>query len=522
MLTFRRTSLRSGICVIRRTAICGNEGGHGNSPRHRLFRILAFLSLAQPGLASLSAAQTPPLPEGLDKPAEEESVDEKADQNSGLPTLPEGLGAPPAEEPVLPSGLGEPEAPSPPQAATAEPWFHDIFSGFVETRLGYRTKEDPFQEAASIAEARARLEADWSPTGATLRFSGDFVYDGVDEDRDIDLETGRGWFDLREANIVFRPLGFADVKLGRQILTWGTGDLIFINDLFPKDFRSFFIGRDEEYLKAPSDALRLSFFFDAVNLDIVYTPRFDADRFIDGTRLTFFNPARDDLVGRNAVLETRAPNDWFSDDEIAVRTYRNFGSFEIALYAYDGFWKAPAGFSASGRAVHPELRVWGASVRGPLMGGIANAELGYYDSRDDIEGDNPLIQNSEMRVLVGYEREVLPDLTIGVQYFLQRLSDYDALRRTWPDGQRVPERNHHTLTLRATKLAFNQNLILSLFNFWSPNEDDGYLRLRTSYKLTDDWLMEAGANFFYGPNEITFFGQLKTNDNVFAGIRRSF
>ena len=50
------------------------------------------------------------------------------------------------------------------------------------------------------------------------------------------------------------------------------GDLLFINDLFPKDWVSFFVGRDDEYLKAPSDSLKASFFNELFNLDFVYTP----------------------------------------------------------------------------------------------------------------------------------------------------------------------------------------------------------------------------------------------------------
>ena len=68
----------------------------------------------------------------------------------------------------------------------------------------------------------------------------------------------------------------------------------------------------------------------------------------------------------------------------------------------------------------------------------------------------------------------------------------------------------------------NQNLTLSAFNFWSPNEDDGYLRLRAGYKLSDDWLVEAGGNIFYGPQEDIFFSQLKDNTNLFIAARRSF
>ena len=96
---------------------------------------------------------------------------------------------------------------------------------------------------------------------ATIQARADFVYDELADDIEkIDLNTGDGFIDLRELNILFTPIDIMDVKAGRQILTWGTGDLLFINDLFPKDWNSFLLGRDEEYLKAPSDAVFASFF----------------------------------------------------------------------------------------------------------------------------------------------------------------------------------------------------------------------------------------------------------------------
>jgi hypothetical protein len=105
-----------------------------------------------------------------------------------------------------------------------------------------------------------------------------------------------------------------DLKIGRQILTWGTGDLLFINDLFPKDWNSFFIGRDEEYLKAPSDGIRVSLYTKLINLDIVYTPRFDADRFIDGRRISYWNETLGRRAGRDAPVKAIIPDNWFSDD----------------------------------------------------------------------------------------------------------------------------------------------------------------------------------------------------------------
>ena len=66
--------------------------------------------------------------------------------------------------------------------------------------------------------------------------------------------------------------------------------------------------------------------------------------------------------------------------------------------------------------------------RGTLGPGVANAEFGYYDSREDLEGRNPLVNNGEARFLVGYERELATELTGGFQYYLEHMLDYDAYR----------------------------------------------------------------------------------------------
>ena len=150
--------------------------------------------------------------------------------------------------------------------------------GFYEVRGGYRLQNDKYEKDMSIMEGRFQFDLASYPDWGDIKVKGDVIGDLVMEEGD---------FDLREANIFSRPTDFMDVKVGRQILTWGTGDLIFINDLFPKDWQSFFIGRDTEYLKAPSDAGKVSLFSDWANLDIVYTPQFDPDRYINGEHLIF-------------------------------------------------------------------------------------------------------------------------------------------------------------------------------------------------------------------------------------------
>jgi len=388
----------------------------------------------------------------------------------------------------------------------------DVY-GFYEVRSGYRTRKDKHEKDMSIMEQRLQLEMSSYLDWADFKVRGDITGDLVDEQAD---------FDLREAYMSTSPYDFMDLKVGRQVLTWGTGDLIFINDLFPKDWQSFFIGRDTEYLKAPSDAAKISLFSDLANLDIVYTPQFDPDRYITGDRISYWNSNLGRIAGRDAIIHTERPNRWFRDDEIALRLYKNIDNYEYALYAYRGFWKSPGGQNASvGKAIFPDLNVYGASVRGNVGKGIGNLEFGYYQSDDDQGGDNGNINNSELRFLAGYTQEIGKDLTAGLQYYIEHMMDYSQYRDSSPSGLNR-DRDRHLITLRLTKLLMNQNLRCSLFTYFSPSDKDVYMRPNINYKINDNMAVEAGANIFFGDYPDTFFGQFQNDTNIYTALRYSF
>jgi hypothetical protein len=466
-----------------------------------LILLFAFAGVAQP----------PPLPEGLgDAPSSEE------------PALPSGLepsGDADATAPPLPPGLeGAAEAPQAGEEADAASWRKQLpfpLHGYFDARAGARIQEDPAHpKDASIAETRLQLKTEKALGEIFTEFTADVYLDGIREQADLDV---------RLARLTWTPAPSIDVRVGRQVLTWGTGDMLFINDLFPKDWQSYFIGRDDEYLKAPSDAVKASWFTDLVNVELVYTPQFDRDRHITGEYISYYNP----LTGRTAatpnLIKTNPPSDRFTDDEIAVRLYRNVGAYEIALYGYSGYWKSPGGQRiVPMQATFPELRVYGASMRGPLGPGIANAEIGYYDSYEDGHGDRPLVNNSELRLLVGYEQELAKEFTGAVQYYLEHMMDYDAYRNTLPFLFDARDEDRHVFTVRLTKMLMNQNLTLSFFGYVSPSDSDAYLRPKVSYKLTDDWLLETGGNLFMGRHDHTFFGQFEDNSNVYGAVRYSF
>ena len=384
--------------------------------------------------------------------------------------------------------------------------------GFAELRSGCRIQNDPQEKDISVMEARLQAELYTYTEQVEFKYKGDVWGDGI---------TERIEYATREAWVFMRPTDFVDLKIGRQILTWGTGDLVFINDLFPKDWQSFFIGRDQEYLKAPSDAAKLSVFTDMANFDVVYTPKFDPDRYITGEYVSYWSGKKDGRAGNDALVVAETPDRWFKEDELAIRVYRNINNYELAFYAYRGFWKRPAGQSRSNMAVFPRLYVYGFSLRGKVGPGIGNIEYAYYDSADDKSGLNPEIDNSEMRYLLGYTQDLAKDLNLSLQYYVERLLDYDEYREGI-SADYARDQDRQVITLQLTQLLFNQNLELSLSAYYSPSDKDAYLRPQILYKYSDLVTLETGANIFCGEDKHTFFGQFSNNTNVYVAARYNF
>jgi len=265
--------------------------------------------------------------------------------------------------------------------------------GFLEGATAARIHNDPaVNEDYTLNELRGQLEAERVLGEQTLRVKGDLWADGVEDGL-------RG--DLREANLSGRLSERIDYEIGRQILTWGTGDLVFLNDLFPKDYVSFFSGRDDEYLKAPVDALKLSFFGD-VNLDLVWLPRANPNRFITGERLSYFSAEAGRRVAAPPEIDPDDRDDWLDDSEWAMRLYQTIRGTEYAAYAFHGFDKQPSGLDpVSNRPLFPRLSSLGASIRRPIGAGVGNLEAAYYHGQDSA-GTDPNRPNDQWRLLAGF------------------------------------------------------------------------------------------------------------------------
>ncbi len=392
----------------------------------------------------------------------------------------------------------------------ASPWTH---SGFVEWAHGERIQmDDLFSDQTTLSESRWHQQFDYANDQMSFHWGHDVWFDDVPSSDESGLS-----FDLREFNFQF-SLKNTDLILGRQITTWGTGDLLFINDMFPKDWVSFFSGRDDSYLKAPADAIRITSYFNAVNVDWLITPHAEPDRFINGERFSLYSPMVQMNMGGSELINPRNPD----TAEYALRLFKNINGHQLALYAYHGIEKSPVGVDDDLQAYFPAKGVWGASYQGSLGKGLINLEAGYHQALDDRQGTNPRVPNSQWRFMAGYQRELRKKLNWGLQYYLEHTLDHKQLIMQSPFPDAEPEQNRHVITNRFTYQALQDKLTWSLFVFYSPTDEDSYWRPSVNYRHNDQWQFTVGGHIFTGQKEHTFFGQFEDSSSVFSRIRHQF
>lgn len=403
----------------------------------------------------------------------------------------------------------------PPEASSEGMGLH----GFLQGNYSFNTGEsNPDGGDLKWAEERLELRVEGGGGPVSLFLKGDAFYGHLDGKADVEV---------REAYLDY-PAGVFDLRLGRQIITWGLGDLVFINDAFPKDYEAFFSGRPMEYMKRGVDALKAGLYPGPFSAELVAVPFFEPNNFPSQERFWMFDP-----MPSVANRVEKEPPSTMENIETALRVYRDLFGYEASIYMYRGFYRQPSmlpdslGSPTRITLFYPRLLSLGISLQGSALDGVLSIEAGYYASRDDEEGTDPFIPNSTFRFLAGYQRQLWEDFTLSLQYYSEYMRDYSGYKNSLPAGFPVDRRLRDLVSFRMTQFLKYQTLRLSLFSFLSPSHGDYLVNPEVNYKFTDEVWASLGANLFGGwaldeGDGWTQFGSLDDNDNVYLQIRREF
>jgi hypothetical protein len=392
-----------------------------------------------------------------------------------------------------------------PPAALAEV----TLSGFVQQNTAFNTDAlSPDGSHYKWLEERARIKLEATGGAWRLLAKGDLAWDHLGHQAPSEL---------REAHVDYTADHW-DMRIGRQVLTWGQGDMVFVNDVFPKDHEALFTGRPLEYLKRGVDAVKLGVYPEFANVELILAPKFRESRIPDAQRFHLYDP-----MPEVTARETVKPG----QGEAGLRIYRDLAGWDTALYLYRGFQRTPSMRSDSMTTptkvsyFYPQLSVLGASVSGRVGEGVLGLEAAYYDSRQDRSGSDFAVPNSQTRLLAAYQIQPAEDLSLSFQYYTERMHNYDAYLAAKPASFPLDLRWSHTVTARLTQFFLHQTLRLSVYASYNAGNGDRFVNPELRYSFTDRIWGAVGANL-YGGKPWGQFGQLARDANFYLQMRNEF
>lgn len=385
--------------------------------------------------------------------------------------------------------------------------------GFVQGNYSFGTRANPDGGDSKWAEERFQLKLDAAKDPFKLFIKTDAFFDHIDK---------KGSLELREGYVDYTAQKW-DLRAGRQIITWGLGDLLFINDVFPKDYEAFFSGRPLEYMKKGIDGIKVGLYPKFASFEFIAIPIFEPNNYPDSKRFYMFDP-----MPMVTNREKKDPATTFGNTELAIRAYRDIAGFDASVYFYRGYFRKPYMIPDSLTNTtkitfyYPKLTVYGASIQGRALDGVLSLEAGYYDSRQDRKGTDYTVPNSQTKFLVGYQRQIWEDFTIGLQYYSEYMHDYSEYKKNQPAGLPIDKRFYQLATVRLTQFLMHQTLKLSFFSFYSLSDRDYMFNPEVKYNFSDNIWAAVGGNIFGGGERWSQFGQLDRNDNVYLQLRYEF
>ena len=404
------------------------------------------------------------------------------------------------------SEMKAPPAGESPAEAVEKPPFFEVH-GFIQNNSSQRVvTSSRFPSELLKLENRAQLEL--IHRGPKWRF-----HSKTDAVWDPDNRFSR--LDVREAYLT-KPGAKLDLTIGKEIITWGVGDLLFLTDVFPKDWVAFITGVPIEYLKKGSVGIKADYYTGGTILEAIWIPVFDPDTLPSGKKLAFFSP-----FPEGTTVQQVKPASTLSNSELGLRASRMIRDYDMSFYLYSGWDRRPSpDFTASVLEYH-RLGMAGLSFQGPYRDYLLSGELAYYRT-EDTSGTNPAIPNPSVKWLLSLERTLKGNRVVSFQFFQELMLHHGAyLASLPPEFPQQPELET-VLTARYRDTLHRETVKRTLFVLYNPTDRDYFVNAEWRQAVSDTLWYAVGLNLFGGENEWTQYGQFEKDSSLYFTVRRSF
>jgi hypothetical protein len=399
---------------------------------------------------------------------------------------------------------------------------------FLGSSYNLRSHRPPPGSAQYSGLSRLRLELDLQldlelPRSWKARIAGRGFYDfayrihGRDNYTDDVLDLYEWEAEFTEVYLQGSPLRNLDLKVGRQVVNWGTGETLRVVDVLnPLDNREPGLV-DIEDLRLPVVMTKLDYYLGDWNLSLiaVHERRFNDDPEFGSD---FFPP----LLGLG--LSERKPAQTFENTEWAVALRGILEGWDLGFYAaryYDDMPRVEFMVDGDPLALttrHSRLTLLGSTVNVALGNWLLRGELAYLDGLQYFHrGDR---KTSRLDVLVGVDYGGFTDTQIAVDVVNRRVHGWKSSFLDAPDYTR---RNSVEIAFRLQRDFLRERLHVTLLaiGFGKELEDGSVVRLGADYELRDA-LSIGGGVLLYQDGDLPPLSAFGRNDRVYLHAKYSF
>jgi len=324
--------------------------------------------------------------------------------------------------------------------------------------------------------------------------------------------------ELREIYLEGSPFGSLDIKLGKQIVSWGVANSLRVVDVLnPTDDREFGM-TDLEDIRLPIAMTKLDYYLGNLKLEAVAVHQIEFNK--SAPFGSDFNPSTQKI--NEVIPESSAEN-----TEYGLALIGTFSGWDASLHwaqyfddtAHFKITKVPGlGAVPTLEQRHSRLTMGGATLSIPSGNFIWKAEAAKLQGMEfSLVTDKTF---SRTDVLIGSEYSGWSDTSLTLEFGVQHLNDFDVKLEESPDSQ-LEDRIATTVSFMQDYI--NQTLHLSLVGMMigKSGQDGGLNRMSLEYDVMDAFSVTGGV-MLYQPGDNAYFKSLNENDRLFFEVRYSF
>lgn len=400
-------------------------------------------------------------------------------------------------------------------------------SGNLHSELGVFTKD---WKSFSTAYNWLRFDVNAHRNSAQLHTRVEFWYNGLKSIHGLD-DNPFGT-PLREFQI-YVPIGPVDIRVGKQLILWGTTDELNPTDVInPENYYKFALPVKAER-KIPTFSAKIDWYNALGTFTGVFVPFFTPDHLPPSgdpwevPLLAKLQNIQSDIYARLQSVN----NNWRTEHPQFAVNYSNYiGSTDFSVSYYNGVWSTPSFrfipgnfFLDPGEVVpeYLEFQMAGADFQTAFGAYTFRGEFAYYTEKffqSEIQvGGVPvplgLDKKPQIYGIIGMDRFLFQTWYLNLQFGADHIFEYsnNILRnRTWYLG---------SVTLRKTM--FREKLQIEGAIFGNFVNQDYFTRLTVMYKIQDALHISILGNLI-GSEAQEFIGQYKAHDQVSLRVEYYF